>query len=176
MYKVANLYYTDNMNKEKYMRIDRHHLLEIILWPNGDGTFRKIINSAKRLKELGIYYDWKLTITVPASEHAYLHANNRSDATKRKMSAAKKGENNPMYGTLHSEEAKSKKSAAMKGNTYAKGKRSEEAKAKMSAAQIGNTNVRGRRWYNNGITSIRAIKCPPGFTSGRIYKRKRVEK
>lgn len=32
--------------------IDRHHLLEIILWPNEDGTFTEIENSAARLKEL----------------------------------------------------------------------------------------------------------------------------
>lgn len=73
------------------MRMDRHHLLEIILWPNGDGTFRKILNSAKHLKELGIYDDYKLTITIPADEHSSLHARNKSEEHRAKISAAKKG-------------------------------------------------------------------------------------
>lgn len=115
----------------------RHHLLEIILWPNSDGTFRKILNSKKRLKELGIYDDWKLTITIPADEHSRMHASNRSDATKQKISAANTGKK-------HSEEAKAKMSASQIGNTKAKGyKHSEEAKRKMSAAKKGNTNAKG---------------------------------
>ena len=133
------------------MRMHRHHLLEIILWPNGDGTFRKILNSKERLRELGIYDDWKLTITIPADEHIRMHNRNRSAEHRAKISAAQKG------------------------NTYAKGKRSEEVRAKMSAAQKGNTNVRGRRWYNNGITSIRARECPPGFAPGQLRKKKSSE-
>ena len=53
--------------------IERHHLLECILWPNGDGTFRKIINRAKRLQDLGIYDDYKLTIPLDKSTHQTLH-------------------------------------------------------------------------------------------------------
>jgi DNA-directed RNA polymerase alpha subunit len=53
--------------------IDRHHLLECILWPNGDGTFRKIINRAERLKELGIYDDYKLTIQIDHAAHSTMH-------------------------------------------------------------------------------------------------------
>lgn len=59
--------------------IDRHHLLEIILWPNDDGTFTEIRNSAERLQELGIYDDYKLTIPLTHSEHTRLH-----HAAKRK--------------------------------------------------------------------------------------------
>ena len=55
------------------MKMDRHHLLEIILWPNEDGTFREIRNSVARLKELGIYNDWKLCIEIPHGEHTRLH-------------------------------------------------------------------------------------------------------
>ena len=51
----------------------RHHLLECILWPNTNGTFRIINNSAERLIELGIYYDYKLCITITNSEHWKLH-------------------------------------------------------------------------------------------------------
>lgn len=92
----------------------RHHLLEIILWPNEDGTFTKIINSAQRLKELGIYDDWKMTIVLTNGEHVRLHNRYRSeetnrklseshkrykvkDSTKEKLSKAFSGNKNPMY-------------------------------------------------------------------------------
>ena len=45
---------------ENKMRTHRHHLLEIILWPNGDDTFKTILNSRERLQQLGIYDDYKL--------------------------------------------------------------------------------------------------------------------
>ena len=94
--------------------IVQHHLLEIILWPNDDGTFTKIINSAQRLKELGIYDDKKMTIAITNSEHISLHNYNRSeetikklsealkrykvkDSTKEKLSKAFSGNKNPMY-------------------------------------------------------------------------------
>jgi hypothetical protein len=86
---------------------------------------------------------------------------------KRNYSKAKKG----MKFTA---EHRAKMSAAKKGNTNAKGKRSEEVKEKMSAAKKGNTNakgntnVRGRHWYNNGVSSVLTYECPPGFTIGRI--------
>ena len=57
--------------------IVRHHLLELILWPNGDGTFREIVNSSERLKELGIYNDFKLTIEITCLEHNRLHRKGR---------------------------------------------------------------------------------------------------
>jgi retron-type reverse transcriptase len=131
------------------MRMHRHHLLEIILWPNGDGTFRKILNSAKRLKELGIYDDWKLTITIPADEHSKMHARNRSEEHRAKISAANKGKkpwnkdkklsddtkakiSAAQIGKKLSDDTKAKLSAAQKGY-----KHSEEAKAKMSAAKKG---------------------------------------
>lgn len=58
------------MNKQTLVR---HHLLECILWPNGNGTFRTINNSMNRLIELGIYYDYKLCITITNSAHWSLH-------------------------------------------------------------------------------------------------------
>lgn len=30
----------------------------------------------------------------------------------------------------------------------------------------------GMKWYNNGVTSVVAASCPPGYCPGRIYKRK----
>lgn len=78
----AIIYYINNMIYE------RHHLLEIILWHNEDGTFREIRNSRARLREFGIYDDWKLCITIPRSEHCKLHMTGRyvSPETRAKMS------------------------------------------------------------------------------------------
>jgi hypothetical protein len=71
--------------------IHRHHLLEIILWPNEDGTFRTSLNSRKRLIELGIYFDYKMTIPVSKSEHSSLHGTNRSEETRKRLSISKSG-------------------------------------------------------------------------------------
>ena len=73
--------------------IDNHHLLECILWPNGDGTFRKIINTQKRLEGLGVYDDWKLTIPIDHSIHQTMHRE-----FKRGTEHSNEGKNNPMYG------------------------------------------------------------------------------
>lgn len=105
--------------------MDRHHLLEIILWPNGDGTFTEIRNSAKRLEELGIYKDYKMTILLPHSEHMSLHraGQTHSDETKKKMSEAKKGR-------PFSDEHRRKLSEAHKGQTL-----SDETRRKISEAR-----------------------------------------
>lgn len=73
--------------------IDRHHLLECILWPNGDGTFRKIINTYKRLDKLGVYKDYKLTIPIDHSIHQTMHRE-----FKKGTEYSMEGENNPMFG------------------------------------------------------------------------------
>lgn len=131
------------------MRKDRHHLLEIILWPKADGTFRTILNTKERLKELGIYNDYKMTIPLTKSEHMKLHGENQSDEHKKenseankgrklsaesrkKMSEAKKGEKHPLYGKTHSAETKRKMSNSRKGKHW---KLSEETKKKMSEAR-----------------------------------------
>lgn len=74
--------------------IDRHHLLECILWPNGDGTFRKIVNRAKRLRKLGIYGDYKLTIQIEHNAHSTMHRQ-----FEKGTEYGRSGENNPMFGT-----------------------------------------------------------------------------
>lgn len=105
--------------------IDRHHLLEIILWPNGDGTFRTILNSAERLKELGIYDDYKMTIPLTRSEHTKLHMKGRtvSEETKQKMSEAKKGKSPKSFSDEHKQHIKDSRI----GQTH-----SEETKKKLS--------------------------------------------
>lgn len=98
------------------MNLVRHHLLEFILWPKEDGSFIEIRNSSARLKELGIYDDYKLCILLSRSEHAKLHSDprqiaalhqrnvgsKRSTATRAKMSAAHKGHPCPKLAIEHS--------------------------------------------------------------------------
>ncbi len=55
-----------------------------------------------------------------------------SPETRAKMSEARRGENNPMYGRSHSDETRAKISEAMRGK-----KRSPETRAKMSEAMRG---------------------------------------
>lgn len=55
------------------MKLDRHHLLECILWQRSDGTFIKIINTSRRLKELKIYKPFKLTIPIEHGKHSSMH-------------------------------------------------------------------------------------------------------
>lgn len=76
----------------------RHHLLEIILWPNDDGTFKKIINTADDLKRLGVYDDYKMTIEITNSEHTTMHNHNRDAKVNNKISASLKGRPSPMKG------------------------------------------------------------------------------
>ena len=115
--------------------IIRHHLLEIILWPTDDGNFIEIHNSKQRLIDLGVYNEYKCTITMTNSEHGKLHGKHLSPATKQKMSeSAKKrrasdetkhkmslahaGANNHFYGKKHTEESRLKMSKARKGKHF----------------------------------------------------------
>lgn len=134
------------------MQMDRHHLLEIILWPNGDGTFRKIINTEERLRELGIYDDWKLTITIPANVHSTMHSHNRQDGywdrVSKSMSEAKKLNPTKYWKNKNlSEDHRQKISESLKGHTpWNKGLKtgivtSDETKAKLSAKLKGRHKV-----------------------------------
>lgn len=51
----------------------RHHLLEIMFYYDEHGEKHIITNSRKRLKELGVYDDWKLCITMKSSDHSSMH-------------------------------------------------------------------------------------------------------
>jgi hypothetical protein len=107
------------------------------------------------------------------------------EEAKLNKSKAKIGEKHPMYGKKLSAEHRAKICKAQKGK-----KHSDETKAKMSKAKIGEKNhmygkklseehranlsaaIKRLHWYNDGITNIRANECPPGFTHGRIIKKK----
>ena len=126
--------------------------------------------SVAELQALDMYYNRpsEELIFMKHSEHSSLHT--PSDDVKNKMSEAKKGENNPMYGKQGywkgkhlSEETKNKMSEAKKGK-----KLSDEAKKKIGAANKGNTNIKGMHWYNNGKINKVCYECPEGFTPGRL--------
>lgn len=77
-----------------------------------------------------------------------------SDTSRKNISHSKLGSKNPMFGK----------------------KRSKEACEKTSKALIGHTgHWCGAHWYNNGVKSVLAFKCPDGYVAGKLY-RKRVSK
>ena len=107
------------------------------------------------------------------SEHAKIHSETRvfSEEHKRKLSEAKSGEKNPMYGKHFSNEHKRKLSASLKGRTF-----SEDHKRKLSAANKGeNHPLFGTKfkWINDGIQNRRWSldeDIPEGFVRGRLKK------
>ena len=91
-----------------------------------------------------------------------------SEETRRKMSEARKGENHPNYGKSLSEETRRKMSEAQKGKI-----RSEEHKRKNSEAHKGKTHseetkrkiselTKGRKWWNDGCGNCKRILECPG--------------
>ena len=92
------------------------------------------------------------------------------------MKIHNKGENNPLFGKLVSEETKRKMSEALKGENNAMfGKHhSEETKRKMSEAKSGeNHPLYGTKfkWINDGIQNRRCPldeDIPEGFVLGRL--------
>ena len=113
---------------------------------------RETIYSAKELIDIGEYYNrpaCELIFLTP-SNHRRLHnlGKHPSEESRKKMSEAKKGENNYWFGKH----------------------RSAEARKKMSEANKGNTKTKGKFWFNNGIINIRSKECPEGFVKGRIKK------
>lgn len=90
--------------------IVRHHLLECMFYIDENGNKIIIHNSRERLKELGIYDDYKMCIEITQSEHVRLHNANMSDETRAKISKGQTGKNNYLYGKTLSDETKKKMS------------------------------------------------------------------
>ena len=116
----------------------------------------------------------------------------KSEEQKKKQSEAMKGkhtgENNPMYGKHHTDEAKERMSKALSGEKHPMyGKHlSEEQKKRMSEAHKGEKNPnygkhfseehknklstanKGKCWFNNGKINTMAKECPEGFIPGML--------
>ena len=140
--KAVKIYCRDDLSKiENYEKAAAdttqtwviHHRFELTL----DGEFA--LNAAQ-LKMHDMYYNrpYYELIFLTRAEHARLHRKGvtLSEETRRKMSEANKGENNPFYGKHHSDEARRKISEANKGEKspfYGK-HHSDEARRKISEA------------------------------------------
>ena len=91
-----------------------------------------------------------------------------SEETKQKMSAARKGEKNPMYSKTHSEETKNKMSDALKGEkNHRYGKtHSDETKQKMSNAQ------KGEKSHNSKLSDAQREEIKALYATGEYSLRK----
>ena len=135
--KTANRYCRDELSKiENYDKAIAdttqtwviHHRLELTL----DGEFAL---TAAQLKMHDMYYNrpyYELIFLAPA-EHSRLHGMNMSEDSRKKISEAMKGENNPLFGKHLSEETKKKMSEAHRNI-------SDETRRKMSEAKKGKTH------------------------------------
>ena len=148
------------------MKMNRHHLLEIILWPNTDGTYRTILNSRQRLKELGIYDDFKLCIRISAREHSSMHRLAEISVGRKPTPPSAKGK----HWSL-SAETKQKMSVAQTGKPGTNTGKTFSAQWRRRISEGQKGKLRGH-WYTDGVHSLQAFECPPGFKPGRIYKRK----
>ena len=100
----------------------------------------------------------------------------RNDETRKKLSEANKGKNNPFYGKTRTEESRKKQSESRKCKyaqenhpMYGKS-HSEETKRKQSEVKKGENNpAYGKKWWNDGCgNTVRSKECPgDGWISGR---------
>ena len=141
-----------------------HHRLEI----QPDGTKM----SAQELIDQNLYYGRPASelIFMRNGEHHRLHwiGNNfnkgkhHSAETRKKLSEALSGENNPFFGKHHSEETRQKIAEANKGKHH-----SAETRKKISEARKGK-NL-GVHWWNDGVSCKLSRECPgEGWTRGRL--------
>ena len=102
----------------------------------------------------------------------YFLGKHHSEEARKKMSQALSGEKNHFFGKHHSKATRKKMSQAQSGEKNPMfGKHLSAAhKKKLSAAKSGEKNpMFGCRWYNNGVKSVLARSCPPGFVKGRLH-------
>lgn len=130
---------------------DCHHRLE--LHPDHSVRFTR-----GSLKKLGLYYHRPASelIFLTEVEHLLLHnkGNKLSDETRRKMSAAHKGEKNPFYGKSHSDETRKKMSESHKGKPF-----SEETRKKMSESRKGKSFSAEHKLKLSEAAKRRYSKC-----------------
>ena len=188
----------DKAKADDFKNWEVHHRLET---HNSDGERRLVDITADELKALDMYYnrpaDELIFLTIYEHSRLHMKGKRRSEETRKKLSAASKG-NKYALGYKHSEEAKNKIAEAMKGekNPFYGKHHSEDTRKKMREARkgkhlgkdnsfygkthseevkkrIGEKNkvrMKGMRFFNNGKINIRAKECPQGFVPGRIKK------
>ena len=155
--------------------IDRHHLLECILWPNGDGTFRKIINRAKRLEELGIYDDYKLTIPIEHRAHSTMHR-----AFEKGTEYEMVGDKHPMYG-VRGKDHPASRLVGEKNGMYGKGYLISGEKGPMYGKgylisgeknpMYGKSGVDSPRWKGDNVgPHQKMMRARKEFSKGNITK------
>ena len=124
--------------------------------------------SKQELIDNECYYNRKACelIFLTHAEHTRLHNKGRtfSEETRRKLSEATKGENNPMYGKTRSEETRRKMSESQKGRTF-----SEETRQKLSEAHKGKTSPR------KGVTLSDESRKKMSDAAKRRWAKKRGE-
>ncbi len=125
---------------------DLHHRAEIL--PCGN-------YSREILKKYNLYDHRPAAelIFLPHDEHARLHHI---------------GEKNPFFGKCLSEAHKKKISQSLSGekNNFFGHHHSIESRKKISQSLLGT------HYWNNGVKTVRATTCPPGFVKGRLYRRR----
>lgn len=140
------------------------------------------IDETLKVNDKERYYKWNIEdlIMLTSSEHHRLHATGKaytkgyhhSEETKKKISDAMKGENNPFYGKHHTEETKEK----LKGeNNPMYGKQhTDESRKKMSEARKGTRFTEehkrkiaealkshvGWHYWTNGVEIKCSVECP----------------
>lgn len=113
----------------------------------------------RRLHSLNLSDETRKKMSLAHSgENHHFFGKHHSAKSRKKMSKALSGEKHPLFGRHRPIETKKKLSEALSGRTF-----SEETKKKMSEAQLG------KHWYNNGVKSVHARSCPPGFVKGRLH-------
>jgi len=115
--------------------------------------------SSQQLKDEGRYYnlDPSELIFLTHAEHTKLHNENALSETRKKLSEANSGENNPMFGKQHREDSRKKMSEAKKGRVF----------PKISKASVERNS--GRFWWNNGTYNKFSKECPgEDFVRGRL--------
>lgn len=117
-----------------------------------------------------------------------------SDETKKKISNATKGKNNPMYGRTHTKETKERISKKIiplvqgKDNPFYGRTHTKETKQKFRELKLGKNNPmfgrthtketkqkiknKNHKWYNNGLEECKYTEHqqPEGYVKGRLYK------
>ena len=142
--------------------------------------------STDDLKKFGLYWNRPASelIWLRHDEHIALHMTGmkRSTDACKKISEAKKGENNPFFGKHHTKESLQKMSESLSGENHPFfGKHhTKESRRKMSEAHKGkhlseesrkklSETICGMLWWNNGISNKKARECPgEGWKRGRF--------